>query len=81
MKVGTSHELQDKGEAEGVGSLRLGGVPDPSYEEPSRHSGSARGIDWISKLIVGLIGIFEWLEKALFHSQTKLLADLLYPRS
>lgn len=81
MKVGTSHELQEKGEAQGVGALRLGGVPDPSYEEPSRHSGSARGIDWISKLIVGLIGIFEWLEKALFNGQGELLADLLCPRS
>ena len=35
----------------------------------------------ISKLIVGLIGIFEWLEKSLFNGQGKLLADLLYPRS
>ena len=34
-----------------------------------------------SKLIVGLIGIFKWLEKALFHRQTKLFTDLLYPRS
>jgi hypothetical protein len=35
----------------------------------------------ISKLIVGLIAMFKWLEKTLFYGQGKLLADLLYPRS
>jgi hypothetical protein len=38
------------------------------------------GIYWISKLIGGLIGIFEWLEKTLFNGQGKLLADVLDPR-
>ena len=51
----------------------------PLYEAPSRHSGSATGIDWISKLIVGLIGMFKWLEKTLFYGQGKLLANLLDP--
>ena len=35
----------------------------------------------ISKLIVGLIAMFKWLEKTLFYGQGKLLADLLNPRS
>ncbi len=35
----------------------------------------------ISKLIVGLIGMFKWLEKTLFYGKGKLLANLLHPRS
>ena len=35
----------------------------------------------ISKLIIGLIAMFKWLEKTLFYGQGKLLADLLNPRS
>jgi len=34
----------------------------------------------ISKLIVGLIGMFKWLEKTLFYGKGKLLANLLHPR-
>jgi hypothetical protein len=35
----------------------------------------------IFKPIVGLTGMFKWLEKTLFYGQGKLLADLMYPRS
>jgi hypothetical protein len=34
----------------------------------------------IFKPIVGLIGMFKWLEKTLFYGKGKLLANLPHPR-
>jgi hypothetical protein len=103
VKVGTSHELQDKGEAQGVGALGLGGVSDSlvrrafaplglckvyplNLSDQEREYAEANGKNRgecarISKLIVGLIGMFKWLEKTLFYGKGKLLANLLHPRS